>query len=99
VEPSPDHRNSAPGCLGCLSALILFPFCFGLLMWVSVGMSMSCALPNRCSPSEENIRGAIGLIILLGGSFGIPIAAGYLVRKGAQAGNHEITRRRRSRKH
>jgi hypothetical protein len=71
-----------------ITNLSILYFFFG---WVAFAIGpMSCAHPNRCSIGQENAKGILGLVILAGGGFGIPLAVGSLVGKAVKtnAVNH-----------
>jgi hypothetical protein len=85
---SPNNKNhiQSSGCLsqaaGCLVASLIFPFSIYFFGWSSFALgSMSCAFPSKCSKVEEYARGIIAMVVLVGGGFGIPLAAGILVGK------------------
>jgi hypothetical protein len=90
-SPSQNRNTESSGCLssssGCLITALLFPFCITLSMGLSFALGpMGCALPNKCSKFQENAKGILSLVILLGGGVGIPIATGIWVGKVVQNG-------------
>jgi hypothetical protein len=80
---------------GCLVASLIFPFSIAAAGWFAFALgSMSCALPNKCSKGQENAKGILSIVILVGGGFGIPLAVGSLVGKAVEmnAVNHSKPR-------
>ena len=90
-SPAKNQPNETTGCLsssaGCLVSALLFPFLMTLSGWVAFAVGpMGCAHPSKCSQSQENAKGILSIVILVGGGFGIPIGTGILVGKVVQNG-------------
>jgi hypothetical protein len=84
----PPRTNQIAKLAGCLSFVALFPLCIVVSVWVAFAIGpMSCALPNRCSRSEETVKGVLSILVLLGGGIGIPIVVASLVEKGLKTGS------------
>ncbi|WP_072016522.1 hypothetical protein [Neosynechococcus sphagnicola] len=80
-------KNQNTESAGCLASILLFPFFMTIFGWFAFALGpMSCAHPNKCSQLLENVKGILSIAILVGGGFGIPIAAGILVDRAVQNG-------------
>ena len=90
-SPAENQTNETRGylssCSGCLVSALLFPFFMTLSGWLAFALGpMGCAYPSKCSQSQENAKGILSIVILVGGGFGIPIGTGILVGKVVQSG-------------
>ncbi|MBR8831855.1 MAG: hypothetical protein N5P05_002162 [Chroococcopsis gigantea SAG 12.99] len=78
---------------GCVVSALLFPFCLTLSAWLAFALGpMGCALPNRCSKSQENVKAIVSLMIFVGGGLGIPIITGIGMGKAVGKGVDIIER-------
>ncbi|MDD1417129.1 hypothetical protein MEN41_21755 [Dolichospermum sp. ST_con] len=82
-SPSKNQTTESAGCLsksaGCLVSVLLFPFFITIFGWFAFSIGpMSCAYPSKCSQLEENAKGILSIVILIGGGWGIPIVTGIL---------------------
>lgn len=98
-RPKNQDKTQQCGCFslaaGCLVASLIFPFSITFSGWLAFAIGpMSCAFPNRCSRVQEYTKGILSAVILFGGGFGVPLAAGGLVSKAVQMNtiNHSKSR-------
>jgi hypothetical protein len=78
-ESERTKRGRSP-ILGCGCFMLLFPICISVFSWFAFAIGpMNCALPNRCSPAENNAKGIVSIIFLIGGGFLIPTTVAIAV--------------------
>jgi hypothetical protein len=92
MKSSRTNTNTA-GCLsGCLAFIVLFPLCATVSFWSAFALGpMNCALPNKCSQSQQNAKGIVSIVVAFGGGLVLPIAISSFVGKTVRAGINNLT--------
>jgi hypothetical protein len=94
-----NKNDTIAGCLsGCLVFIVLFPLCATFSFWLAFALGpMGCAFPNKCSQSQQNVKGIVSIVVALGGGVVLPIAISSFVGKAVRAGSkHLIEKTHRS---